>query len=71
MKMSKIFSLILVVVMLFSMTSCDVVAQYLPEEVIQALPEELRDLLGLTTTPVTPDVDDENPLAGTYDVTNW
>ena len=67
MKMSKIFSLILVVVMLFSVTSCDVVAQYLPEEVIQALPEELRDLLGLTSTPPVDDTD----LTGTYNVKLW
>ena len=58
MKMSKIFSLILVVVMLFSMTSCDA---------IQGI---LDKILGKTPPEVPPVVED-NPLAGTYDVTLW
>ena len=58
MKMSKIFSLILVVVMLFSMTSCDA---------IQGI---LDKILGKTPPEVPPVVED-NPLAGTYDGTLW
>ena len=66
MKMSKILSLVLVIVMLFSMTACslDSVKGYLegilgtqqPEEKPEEKPEE---------QPTT------NPLAGTYDITMW
>ena len=55
MKMSKIFSLILVVVMLFSMTSCDTVIGFIK-----------GFFGGDQPTPPTP-----SGLEGTYDVTLW
>ena len=79
MKMSKIFSLILVVVMLFSMTSCDSIMGMI-QGLINPQPTHTHtpcEECGKCTAADCTGTDKcaghqaANPLAGTYDITMW